>query len=50
MVVDAVIVDRNGNKFTNKTSWTTTCQAGDPMYMLLTCEECYIDIMSVETK
>ncbi len=50
MVVDAVIVDRNGNKFTSKTSWTTTCAAGDPMYMLLTCEECYIDIMSVETK
>ena len=49
IVVDAVIVDRNGNEFTSKSTITSnTMGADDPCYFLITCEECYIDILSIE--
>lgn len=48
-VVDAVIVDRNGEKLTNKSTVTSNLLTADaPAYFLLTCEECYIDIMSIK--
>ena len=49
IVVDAVIVDRAGNELTNKSTITSNVlTAADPCYFLVTCEECYIDILSVE--
>ncbi len=49
IVVDAKIVDRNGNEYTNKSTITSNVMtADDPCYFLITCEECYIDILSIE--
>ena len=48
IVADAVIVDRNGNELTNKTTFTSALTAEDPCYVMITCEECFIDILSVE--
>ncbi len=49
IVVDAKIVDRNGNEYTNKSTVTSNVMtADDPCYFLITCEECYIDILSIE--
>jgi hypothetical protein len=49
IVVDAVIVDRNGKEFTSKSTVTSNVMtADDPCYFLITCEECYIDILSIE--
>lgn len=48
IVMDAVIVDRNGETLTNKTTFTSNLTAADPCYFLITCEECYIEILSVE--
>lgn len=49
IVVDAVIVDRNGNELTSKSTVTSNVMtADDPCYFLITCEECYIDILSIE--
>jgi len=49
IVMDATIVDRNGNTLTNKTTLkANTLTGADPVYWLITCEECYIDIMSIQ--
>ena len=49
ITIDALIVDRNGEKLTNKTTLTANTLTGaDPVYMIITCEECYIEILSVE--
>lgn len=49
IVMDATIVGRDGNTLTNKTTLTAkTLTGADPIYWLITCEECYIDIMSIK--
>ena len=48
IVMDAKIVDANGNLFTNTTTLESSLTKDDPIYFLITCEECYIELLSVE--
>ena len=46
--MDATIVDSKGNVFTNKTTLESSLKADDPIFFLITCEECYLELLSVE--
>ena len=48
IVMDATIVDAKGNVFTNKTTLTSDLKADDPIFFLITCEECYLELLSVD--
>ncbi len=48
IVIDAEIVDRNGDVHTNKTTFTSALTAADPCFFLITCEECFLEVLSVE--
>ena len=48
IVMDATIVDAKGNVFTNKTTLESGLKAEDPIFFLITCEECYLELLSVE--
>ncbi|MBE5832331.1 MAG: LamG domain-containing protein [Butyrivibrio sp.] len=48
IIMDATIVDSNGVSYTNKTTLESSLTATDPIYFLITCEECYIELLSVE--
>lgn len=48
IALNGVIVDASGNEYTYKVESDTAAAAGDPMYVFLTGEKCYIEILSVE--
>ncbi|MGN0142609.1 MAG: hypothetical protein ACI4AD_10305 [Roseburia sp.] len=49
ITIDAAVEDRNGNNYTNQSVVTSNVMtAEDPCYFFFTCEECYIEILSVE--
>lgn len=48
VVVDGVIVAADGKEYTYKVTAETTATAADPMYVFLTGEKCYVEILSVE--
>lgn len=47
--VDAKVVDANFEEYTYKITATTTAAAADPMYVFLTGEASYIELLSVQT-
>lgn len=48
IVVDGTVVSADGTEYTYKANATTTAAASDPMYVFMTCEKCYIELLSVE--
>ena len=50
ITVNSTMVDYNGTANTSKSVLTTELTKDDPCYFLITCEECYIDILSVDDK
>ena len=48
ILMDATIIDAKGNVFTNKTTLKSNLKATDPIFFLLTCEDCYLELLSVE--
>jgi hypothetical protein len=49
LTIDAVVEDRNGNTYnTQSVATSNVLTADDPCYFFLTCEECYLEILSVE--
>ena len=48
IVMDATILGSNGQVLTNKTTLTSDLKATDPIFFLITCEECYLELLSVE--
>jgi hypothetical protein len=49
LTIDAAIEDANGNSYTNQSVVTSSLLgADDPCYFILSCEECYLEVLSVE--
>lgn len=48
VAIDGVILDKDGNEYSYKVSAGTTAAAADPMYVFLTSEASYIELLSVE--
>lgn len=48
ITVDGTVVSADGTEYTYKVNATTTAAATDPMYVFMTCEKCYIELLSVE--
>jgi len=48
IAIDGVVVDAEGNKYTYTVTSDTQAAAADPMYVFLTGEKCYIEILSVD--
>lgn len=46
--VDAKIVGPDGKEYTYAVTAPTTAESGDPMYVILSGEACYIELLSVE--
>ena len=48
IVVDGTVVSADGTEYTYKVNATTTATASDPMYVFMTCEKSYIELLSVK--
>ena len=49
ITVAADVTGRNGETFSNETVYTSTVLTADaPCYVIVTCEECYLEILSIE--
>jgi len=48
IAIDGAIIDADGNEYTYKVESDTTAASGDPMYVVLSGEKCYIEILSVK--
>ncbi|MGN0428383.1 MAG: LamG-like jellyroll fold domain-containing protein [Agathobacter sp.] len=48
ITVDATIVDREGNTLTSTSTVTSNLLGSEECHFFITCEECYIDILSIQ--